>query len=107
MCATSRFPDGRWTGGRTRRPARCGRLEAHLRYRPPGQPHFGGITERLIGTLMRDAHELPGTTFSSTVERGAYDTDAMAALTLRDPQQVEIAHWDWHHSFLNLTVDGE
>ncbi|MFT9473428.1 hypothetical protein [Streptomyces sp. Mo3] len=56
---------------------------------------------------MRDAHELPGTTFSSTVERGAYDTDAMAALTLRDPQQVEIAHWDWHHSFLNLTVDGE
>jgi putative transposase len=38
-----------------------------LSYRPPGQPHFGGIVERLIGTMMRMVHdEVPGTTFSNT-----------------------------------------
>jgi putative transposase len=62
----------------------CDQHGIRLRYRPPGQPHFGGIIERLIGTLMRDVHELPGTTFSSTAERGAYDSDAMATLTLRE-----------------------
>ena len=41
-----------------------------LRYRPPGQPHFGGIIERLIGTMMQMVHELPGTTISSTADHG-------------------------------------
>ncbi|WP_228830903.1 integrase catalytic domain-containing protein, partial [Nocardia cyriacigeorgica] len=45
-------------------------------YRPPGQPHFGGVIERLIGTMMTMVHELPGTTFSNTADRGAYDSDA-------------------------------
>lgn len=62
----------------------CDQHGIRLRYRPPGQPHFGGLVERLIGTLMRDVHELPGTTFSSTAERGAYDSDVKAALTLRE-----------------------
>ena len=53
----------------------------------PGQPHFGGIVERLIGTMMQMVHELPGTTFSSTAERGGYDSDAKAALTLRELQR--------------------
>ena len=41
-------------------------------YRPAGLPHFGGIIERVIGTAMKMAHELPGTTFSNTQERGKY-----------------------------------
>jgi len=35
-------------------------------YRPGGQPHFGGIIERVIGTAMKRAHELPGTTFPTS-----------------------------------------
>jgi transposase InsO family protein len=31
-------------------------------WRPPGQPHFGGIVERVIGSLMKLVHELSGTT---------------------------------------------
>ena len=38
-----------------------------LRWRPPGQPHYGGIIERVIGTMMEAVHELPGTTFSNPV----------------------------------------
>ncbi|MFE9921340.1 Mu transposase C-terminal domain-containing protein [Streptomyces sp. NPDC005774] len=64
----------------------CDQHGIELRYRPPGQPHFGGIVERLIGTMMREVHELPGTTFSSTVERGAYDSDGKAALTMGELQ---------------------
>jgi putative transposase len=52
------------------------------RYRPPGQPHFGGIVERLIGTMMQMVHELPGTTFSSTADRGSYDSSTRAVMTL-------------------------
>lgn len=54
-------------------------------YRPPGQPHFGGIIERLIGTMMQMVHDdLPGTTFSNTSQRGEYDSDGQAALTLAE-----------------------
>ncbi|MGH3573443.1 MAG: Mu transposase C-terminal domain-containing protein [Pseudonocardiaceae bacterium] len=55
-----------------------------LAYRPPGQPHYGGIVERVIGTAMARVHELPGTTFASPAQRGAYDAEGKAALTLRE-----------------------
>jgi putative transposase len=53
-------------------------------YRPPGQPHFGGIVERVIGTLMQMVHALPGTTFSNVSERGDYDSERTAAMTLSE-----------------------
>jgi putative transposase len=59
-----------------------------IRWRPPGRPHFGGIVERLIGTLMEMAHQLPGTTFSSPAERGGYDCQAAAVLTV-----IELKRW--------------
>ncbi|GAB4097898.1 Mu transposase C-terminal domain-containing protein [Sinomonas halotolerans] len=55
-----------------------------LRYRPPGQPHYGGIVERVIGTMMGMVHELPGTTFSNPAERGSYDSEAKASLTMAE-----------------------
>ncbi|WP_227463051.1 MULTISPECIES: Mu transposase C-terminal domain-containing protein [Nocardia] len=55
-----------------------------VRYRPLGQPHFGGVIERLIGTMMTMVHELPGTTFSDTRSRRDYDSDAKAVLTLTE-----------------------
>ncbi len=64
----------------------CDQHGIGLRYRPPGQPHFGGIIERLIGTVMQVVHELPGTTFSSTAARGTYDSDGKAVLTMRELQ---------------------
>lgn len=59
-----------------------------LNYRPPGQPHYGGIVERVIGTLMQKVHELPGTTFSNPVQKGEYNSEIQAALTLH-----ELEHW--------------
>lgn len=62
----------------------CEQHGIRLSYRPPGRPHYGGVVERVIGTAMRRIHELPGTTFSNPVERGGYDSEKMAALTLAE-----------------------
>ena len=53
-------------------------------WRPPGQPHFGGHIERLIGTQMGAVHLLPGTTFSNPAERGSYRSSNAARMTLRE-----------------------
>lgn len=49
----------------------CEQHGIRLDYRPLGQPHYGGIVERIIGTAMQMIHdELPGTTFSNPDQRG-------------------------------------
>jgi putative transposase len=53
-----------------------------LIHRPVATPHYGGHIERLIGTVMGAVHLLPGTTFSDIEERGDYDSEAKAAMTL-------------------------
>lgn len=58
-----------------------------LRYRPPGRPHYGGIVERVIGTMMQLIHELPGTTFSHPGQRAGYDADGAAWLTMTELQR--------------------
>lgn len=70
----------------------------HMEFRPPGQPHWGGIIERLIGTLMQLIHQLPGTTFSNIEERGNYDAEKSAALTLEELERwLTIAIVDYYH----------
>lgn len=46
-----------------------------------------GHIERLIGTMVGAAHLLPGTTFSGVEERGAYDPEKHAAMTLTELEQ--------------------
>jgi putative transposase len=62
----------------------CAQHGIKIRYRPLGEPQYGGIIERLIGTLMQHVHTLPGTTFSNILERGEYDSDGKAILTLSE-----------------------
>ncbi|BCT78115.1 transposase [Sinomonas cyclohexanicum] len=62
----------------------CEQHGISLRYRPGGQPHYGGIVERVIGTMMGMVHELSGTTFSNPAERGSYDSEAKATLTMAE-----------------------
>ncbi|MHB1947570.1 MAG: Mu transposase C-terminal domain-containing protein [Gammaproteobacteria bacterium] len=75
--------------------------EAHgikLDYRPLGQPHFGGIVERVIGTMMDLIHRLPGTTFSNVKERANYPSEKKAQLTLSELESwLTIAIVDYYH----------
>lgn len=77
----------------------CQQHGINLDYRPLGQAHFGGIIERVIGTAMKMAHELPGTTFSNTQERGKYDSEARAIFTLSELEQwLALAICTYHES---------
>ncbi|MBD7993919.1 transposase [Arthrobacter sp. Sa2CUA1] len=88
----------------------CEQHGIELAYRPPGRPHYGGIVERVIGTAMQQIHELPGTTFSNPIERGRYDSDRKAALTLRELEKwMTLAMTSYHgtiHSTLAQTPSG-
>jgi putative transposase len=53
----------------------CQEYGIQLDHRPVGRPHFGGHIERLIGTMMGAVHLLPGTTFSSVDQKGAYESE--------------------------------
>jgi putative transposase len=53
-------------------------------YRPPAQPHWGGHIERLIGTMMGAVHLVPGSTSSNVIERGDYDAEAAAIMTMSE-----------------------
>lgn len=53
----------------------CEQHGIRVAYRPLGGAHYGGVVERLIGTMMRLIHELPGTTFSTRMS--AASTTAM------------------------------
>lgn len=53
----------------------------NLEFRPVKQPRYGGHIERMLGTLLREIHDLPGTTFSSIKDRDGYDSEKHAAMT--------------------------
>ncbi|EXF23871.1 transposase [Nesterenkonia sp. AN1] len=88
----------------------CEQHGIELDYRPLGQPHYGGIVERVIGTAMHQIHELPGTTFSHPTQRGEYDSEKMAALTLSELEKwLTLAVATYHgtvHSTLGQTPAG-
>lgn len=60
----------------------CQEYGIQIEHRPAGVPHFGGHIERLIGTMMGAVHLLPGTTFSDVKQKGSYDSEARAVLTM-------------------------
>jgi putative transposase len=53
-------------------------------WRKIGVPRYGALIERLIGTKMGAVHLLPGTTFSNPNQRGEYDSEKEAVMTLDD-----------------------
>src|SRR5271166_6036147 len=62
----------------------CENEGIRVEFRPPGRPHYGGHIERLMGTMMKDVHALPGTTFSCVTEGGRQDPAKSAGLTLHE-----------------------
>jgi putative transposase len=62
----------------------CMAYGINLEFRPVKVPRYGGHIERLMGTVLRQVHSLPGTTFSSIGDRVEYDSDNNAVMTLGD-----------------------
>ncbi len=62
----------------------CQNYGMKLQWRPVKKPWYGGHIERWMGTFARELQSLPGATFSSPSERGEYDSERQAALTLTE-----------------------
>lgn len=60
-------------------------LESHVKYRPVRTPRYGGVIERLFGTINAEfIHRLEGTRKSNFRKLGEYEPEKTAALTLDD-----------------------
>lgn len=66
----------------------CDEFGITLLKRPVARPQFGAHVERVLGTINKAIHDLPGTTFSNVNEKGEYDSVKNATFTLE-----EITHW--------------
>ena len=70
----------------------CMEYGTDLTFRGIGRPEQGGIVERFFGTLEGYVHELPGSTYSNPTERGEYESEKRAALTLDEFERF-LADW--------------
>lgn len=52
--------------------------------RPVRTPRYGGHVERVFRTINDQLHQLPGTTFSNIQQRGEYQSEKKAVITLRE-----------------------
>ena len=81
----------------------CEEFGITLMKRPVGRPQFSGAVERVFGTINKEVHNLPGTTFSNVRERGEYDSEKNATFTLEELTKwileyiVNIYHKRTHH----------
>jgi putative transposase len=66
----------------------CKDYNMDLEWRPVKQPRYGAHIERMLGTVLKTVHSLPGTTFSNVQQRGKYDSEGKAVLT-----ESELEHW--------------
>jgi putative transposase len=62
----------------------CQNYGIELQWRPVKKPWYGGHIERWLGTFAQELQNLPGATFSNPAERGEYDSEGQAALTLTE-----------------------
>ena len=55
-----------------------------LEFRPVKKPNYGGHIERLMGTLSEALKVAPGATFANPDQRGEYDSEGRACMTLAE-----------------------
>jgi putative transposase len=83
----------------------CYSLGIQITYSARREPWFKGKIERFLGTLNRSiAHGNPGTTFSNIIEKGDYNPEKHAAVTLSTLHEVvrlwvaDVYHQQIHRS---------
>lgn len=64
--------------------AGCAEVGADIEFRVGGNPHHGGHIERLMGTLAGLCRLLPGCTQRDSREKGDYDAQEEATMTLNE-----------------------
>ncbi|MDP2875490.1 MAG: TnsA endonuclease N-terminal domain-containing protein [Holophaga sp.] len=80
----------------------------NLEWRPLGKPEYGAHIERLLGTLLKEIHTLPGTTFSSITQRGTYKSTQRAILSFKEFEEWLATHITGnYHNRPHGNLDGD
>jgi len=66
----------------------CFENDIGIIWRPLAHPEYGAHIERYMRTFGEFIHRLPGTTFSNIEERGDYDSEKEAVLTLTELERI-------------------
>lgn len=90
----------------------CAEYGINLEFRPVRTPHYGGHIERLIGTFMKEVHQLSGTTFSNVKHKDNYDSEKNASLTFDEfetwlLQQIVNVYHKRIHSALEMSPEAK
>ncbi|MCF3463437.1 DDE-type integrase/transposase/recombinase [Stenotrophomonas maltophilia] len=62
----------------------CQANEIIMQWRPVKKPNYGGHIERYMGVVATEMKKVPGATFSNIHEKGNYDSEKEASLTLKE-----------------------
>lgn len=65
----------------------CREYDIDPQFRPVKTPHYGAHIERYMGTASEALKALEGATFSNPKERGEYDSEDRATMTLHELEQ--------------------
>lgn len=60
----------------------CAQYGIDQEFRPVLKPEYGSHIERIMGNVAQELKSVPGATFSNTQERGDYDSEGMAVMTM-------------------------
>ena len=65
----------------------CAEYDIDLHLRPVKRPEYGAYIERLMGTLTQKLKTVKGATFSGPKEKGEYDAEGNACMTLDELEE--------------------
>jgi len=65
----------------------CDQYGINVEWRPVGRPNYGAHVERYLGTLATELKAVSGATFSNIFEKGSYDSEKNAVLTLSELEE--------------------
>lgn len=76
-------------------------------FRPVKTPHYGGHIERLMGTASEKLKTVEGATFSNPKERGEYDSEVRATMTLQELEKWLVLFIAKYHHVPHSGLNGE
>ena len=88
----------------------CEQYSIEIDWRPVGRSFYGANVERVFKTLSSEVHNLSGTTFSNIIQKGTYNSQKNAAMTIGEFEQwfteliVNIYHKK-EHSEIGMTPE--
>lgn len=87
----------------------CQEYRIDVEFRPVKKPRYGAHIERLMGTLSQKLKLVPGATFANPKQRGQYDSEKFACMTLAELERwLVLTFAEYHHtkhSSLGMTPD--